>query len=213
MSEFTGGILIQAKDSPHVEQAAASIGQPYLLRDLNAHWLALFPEHMNIRQGTLWQWMCDTSHAFPMLHFEHSGNDGWEYYLMHRGGWVAHAAISYGIDFNMWIHLAEARFPNCRDVIGDIMGCHERVTERLYREVRRSQTYRDRVTAQYTSAHPETFAALGVPEAGIARLREILTPEWYHAHMLGQIIEFKQVLGIVEMEWMSYRYLTKHEKP
>lgn len=204
MSEFTDGLLFLHENHKMAEQAAHELGQPYFIKQLNDKWSALFVEKMDIND-----WLVEHSNEFPMLYFQHPSDHGWGYRVFRDGKLVARLFVKYELSFFLWLELAEARYPHVRDVIGELDGA---TSNMLYDEVNNSETYRQEVAAQYASPNVEQFLAFGISESDVSYLRKVLTPEWYHERMFEQVQEFMRVLGITDMSWMSYRYLSRREE-
>jgi hypothetical protein len=111
MSEFTAGILFLAKHTDEVQVAAQELNQRYIVRKLNEEWAALFPEDSNIRRPELTYWLRKHSHLIPFLYFQHPADHGWGYNIFKDGQEVASLYLSYELDFNMWLDLAQQRYP------------------------------------------------------------------------------------------------------
>jgi hypothetical protein len=206
MSEFTDGILFLAKHTDVVQVAAQELNQPYIVRKLNEKWASLFPEDSNIVKPELANWLHKHSYTVPFLYFQHAEDHGWGYNIFKNGQEVASLDINYELDFHIWLDLAEQRYPGI-DVIGSL---DDAIAEALRREVANSEAYIRAVQDQFKHKNLIQLASFDIPKQSITDLDILITPERYLSdYGFDQVEEFKETIGITEMSWLSYRYLSR----
>lgn len=97
--------------------------------------------------------------------------------------------------------------------------------ETLHGEVRESEAYKDAVRAFYDNANIAAFSAFHIPPETLQELAHVVSFDWVAASLDGtptpfyersqdlyhQVDEFKRLLGISEMLWLSYRYIQSDE--
>ena len=110
----------------------------------------------------------------------------------------------------MWMELAEQRFPGI-DIVQ-----HETEPEitAIRDEVLNSRAYLEAAAEQFNYLNLQQFKLFGTSPNAIAELEKVLTVENYlnPQYLIRQVEEFKRLVGISEMEWVSYRYATKDEE-
>jgi hypothetical protein len=142
------------------------------------------------------------------MYFQHAEDHGWGYNIFRGGMEVASMAVSYEIEFHMWLDLAEARYPGID--VPDALNLTD-----LRDEVLSSVAYRLAVEDQYKSPGLHELSVFGISKETVEKLQQVITAEWYFdpERRHEQVEEFKRVLDIVEMEWMSYHYVTTLDIP
>lgn len=212
MSEFTDGLLIRKSHAFFTQVALTDLTHPYIYKVLNAHWIVITFEDANPQHEPVHSWILRHSQQFPMLWFDHAEDHGWGYKLFHHREEKASLNVEYAISEGMALELAETLYPGV-----DFYDFYGALTfekrDQLYAQVTASDDYRRQVAAQYAHTHPEAFAVFGLAPDSIAQLREILRPEYYGELVEGfsQLAAFQQAIGIEEMSWVSYHYLSRDD--
>jgi hypothetical protein len=87
---------------------------------------------------------------------------------------------------------------------------NDTIAENLRREVTGSEAYKSAVEDQFKHKHLHELANFGIPNQTITDLDNLITSDRYLTDLeFDQVEEFKEALGITEMSWLSYRYLSR----
>jgi hypothetical protein len=203
MSEFTEGILFLSENVSVIEPEA-HIFQPFLIQQLNDKWTGLFREYSNIFQ--LKEGLKQLSNRVPLLYFQHPADHGWGYNIFTEGQEVASVYVSYELDFQMMMDIIEARYSD--DPVPFWIE-NEEIGRQIRAEVEGPEAYHQAVARQYENRNVQAFQAFGFDETTIKSLEEVITPTYFLEKRLGQVEAFKRLIGIEEMSWMSYKYLSQ----
>jgi hypothetical protein len=162
---------------------------------------------LNIRVNPLEGWILNASKAFPILYFENATDHGWSYHIFSNGADSASLRVSYELAYFMWLEIAELRYPGI-DVHGEL---DHPTSQAIYDEVLASDAYQQRAQAQYKRVRVDRFAVFDFDSAVTEKLRALLTVDWYldFERVLRQVEEFKAILNLREMDWISYRYMAR----
>lgn len=207
MSEFTDGVLFLRKYIDKAQDALQSLGQPHRIGELNQQWAAIFVENANPKVDPLRSWMIEQSSSFPLLFFEHGEDHGWGYRIFNEGQEKASLFVDYELSYNIYIDYVEREYPG----IDPHVGLERDKARAIQESIIASDAFKQRVQSQYRNANIEQFTHFEIDEEVLQELRSILTVEWYLDSMFRQVAEFKRLLNIREMSWISYRYLTMDE--
>lgn len=213
MSEFTDGLLVLKEHAPLAQAALADLEPSHIFKDLNDKWSAMFIDSVNMQYNPddpTRSWALRHSSEFPMLYFQHAEDHGWEYRLFHHGQEKASLVVDYEISEGLAIDLAEQLYPGIDfyDFGGDL-SFEKR--EALYKQVTDSDDYIQRVAAQYANLHLDEFVVFGLSNDDIDQLNQILSTEQYETSTdnVSQVEAFQNILGINEISWMSFDYLSR----
>jgi hypothetical protein len=207
MSEFTDGLLILKTHLLSAQLSLTDLQHPYIVKNLNERWSVVVFESANPEDEPVHAWILKTSHDMPLLYFQHGEDHGWGYKIYAAGDQKASFDVDYGIAEWMTQELAEKHHPGV-DMYGDLSA---EAIEGFYAQVHASDDYSQRIAAQYAAPGLEHFALFGLSPEAITELRDILRPQRYEGRVEGfsQVEAFQKVLGIEEMSWMSYHYLSR----
>lgn len=148
-------------------------------------------------------WALRHSANFPMLYFQHAEDHGWSYNLFHNGQEKASVNATYGLSYYLWREIAERLYPD----VDPPVELDSAISQQIEQQVLTSEQYQHELKAQYTNVHLENFAVFGLTSDEIAQLENIM-PSNSEAS-IEQVVAFQRILGIKEMSWMSYDYLTR----
>jgi hypothetical protein len=206
MSEFNDGLLVLKSDTALVQAALTNLEHRYIFKNLNEKWSVIMLEQPD---DAARPWVEHYSHDFPLLYFYDAEDHGWGYIIFHEGDEKASLEVGYELSYKYWRQIADILYPEgANDGHGDL---DIRVSHRIHRLIERSDAYRQEIKDQYTSPKLEAFDVFGVSLDEIDELREIVRPRWYRKRINGlqQVDAFKRVLGIQDMNWMSYHHLSR----
>lgn len=207
MSEFTNCILFLKHDIEKVKSASASLTQPFFIRELNEKWGAIFIKG-DVLNSEHFEWLKETSTRCALLCFQSAEDHGWGYQLFKDGVMTARVDVSYELEFNMALDLGEQRFPAYADnIVEELVVERPEIFGKLMDEVKTSTQYCEALAQQYSYKNLQAFAVFGISDEVIAELDKIVSVEQYEA-LHEPVMQFKKLLGIPEMEWKTYRYLS-----
>ena len=84
------------------------------------------------------------------------------------------------------------------------------IWEDTLQEVLNSVEFQSRVIKQYAQANVHELETFEVTPEPLNELKTLLNAEWYlknNPERFSQVGEFKRILGIQEVRWVSYDYL------
>jgi hypothetical protein len=211
MSEFTDGLLVLKEHAPLVQAALADLEKPHIFQDLNEKWSVILVEHQLEDDDSVYSWALRHSADFPMLYFE-NGESVWSYIIFHVGQEKASVEVKNYIDHSFYKQIAQILYPRVRDIHSDL---DKNVSKTIYRLVRGSDGYKKELRDQYSHANVNEFAVFGVSAENIEGLREYIRVKWCRKPIrdsLWQVDIFKELIGIDEMTWKSYRYAMRDKE-
>ena len=207
MSDYTWGVLFLKPNLRPVEQQIQGFVLPFIVRELNDKWGALFVEGDKYEYPPVSPKILEISREIPLLFFQHPEDHGWGYALCNGGAVIALLWVAYDLGWNMTLELAQQRYPEVEDYFGGEFYPWQELMD----EVLASDAYRNECIQQYSYLNLKELQIFGLSAADIKMLEEAISPDtcfnWESLHAQSQV--FKEVLGIKEMSWMSYRYLMK----
>jgi hypothetical protein len=206
MSEFTAGVLFPKPSLERVEQHMQDFALPFIVRPLNDQWGALFIEGDNYEYPPVQPKLAEISRDVPLLYFENPEDSGWGFAVYTNGAQVASLSVSYDLDWNMTLDLAEQRYPNEDYYVEEFGDTWQQLNE----EILSSQTYHDMIVQQYANLNLATLQIFGLDTTAIKTIADATVPDTYFdmEKVFAQSEIFKEALGIQEMSWMSYHYVT-----
>jgi len=206
MSEFTAGVLFLKPSLERVEKAMQGFSLPFIVRPLNNQWGALFIEGDNYEYPPIQPKLVEISRDVPLLYFENPEDSGWGYAVYTNGTQAASLSVSYDLDWNMTLDLAEQRYPN-EDYYVEEFG---ETWQELTNEVLASSDYRDEVAQQFRNRNLPVLQIFGIDTNAVNALEKAISVETAldPELLFTQAEFFIEALNITEMSWMSYHYLT-----
>lgn len=179
MSQFTAGTLFLNRDREAILTALAETSLPHMVKELNQAWSVFLTPDE-------WHFLPDTqaavrhiSETAPLLHFSNAEDHGWSFRLLHGGR--ERAAFS---EHHPWDPL--------RDLLVGEDEPHSLPTPPSAEEL---------IYFRLLDLPPETVDHLAALLAG--------APDCIDQSPGGRVEAFKRLLGIADMEWISYRYLSR----
>lgn len=209
MSEFTDGVLVLRSAVSPLYPSLADLPHPYIVKHLNERWSVITFEDSNPTHEPVQSWLLGASRHTPLLAFHNAEDHGWGYSLFHGGEAKATLDVNYHIAEGLMLELAEKTHPGV-DVYGELSFDE---IERLNAQVQASEAYKQEIANQYTHPGAEHFAVFGLSADEIAQLRDLLQASRYEGREDGyqQVDAFQHLLGIEEMSWISYHYLSQDQ--
>jgi hypothetical protein len=167
-------------------------GSTYKLMQLNDHWsVALAPDFESLSEASV---------AAPILYFQHAGDHGWAYAIDYQGETLAEMEISFEASFYLAVEQWEQAYPD-KDPYDDETGAFAQMVE----SAEASDAYREIQTQEVANANVEQFRLFGLDDGAITELGRLLAPDW-QGSPFDRVAQFKELLGIPEMSWVSYEY-------
>ncbi len=221
MSEFTTGILYPRKYEPKVLQALPKANQPFFHKNVNSEWNAFFLEDECIEFADTLQFLLTlSSHYVPLLWFHDAEDSGWGFRLFDGGCEVTSATISYSLDIEIADFIFGKRHPEVCHPDGLAENSELRQEyEDILEQVVRSDYYKQEVGKGVSRFRPQCFGRF-VSHKQIQQLRSL-----FDLYLLTEIDEdtggsmlydsvdlFKEILGIEEMVWVNYEYLSSDSR-
>jgi hypothetical protein len=210
MSEFTDGYVLLAADNEKLQASLKALdekGIPYILHRLNAKYLGLFIDFAGTNQFYK-NWLADCSKQFPIMYFANF-DEGWSYELYTNSQVISQISVRYTIDYIMVCELIEKELGQDG---ADYQARHNGELDTYYTRIRSSIEYKQAIEAMYSNLNLGAFKVFGLDKNEIKQLKALLRPNLYLVHENGiwkQESEFKEIIGIPEMGWKSYRYLKR----
>jgi hypothetical protein len=211
MSEFTNGYVLLASDKDKLEthfEALSLMKKDYIPQPLNTKYLGLFIDVSTILDElALHIWAMNCSNQFPIMYFDNAEDHGWTYKLYSEGQLGSQITVNYGLEDEMVFKLLEKELGH-HDV-GEYYAHND--MDAYYEKVHASRAYKQAIKAMYSNLNLSAFRVFGIDSEKIQQLKSILTSTSYHVfeERKRQVIKFKEIIGIPEMEWISYRYLKR----
>lgn len=205
MSEFTDGLLVLTQHAALAKAALSDLEKPYIFQDLNEKWSVILFEQEFEADDSVYLWGLHHSADFPLLYFE-NGESVWSYIVFHVGQEKASIEVKNYTDYSFYKQIAQLLYPKARDIHTDL---GKDVSQKIYRLVRESDGYKKELRDQYSHANIDEFEVFGVSAENIEELRQYMHVKWYGKPIrdsLWQADIFKELIGIEEMSWKSYRY-------
>jgi hypothetical protein len=211
MSEFTSGYICLASDKEKLQASLKALDSkaiPYILHPVNEKYLGLFVDGLNQNTATIaGQLLIEASKQFPIMYFDNAEDHGWTYKLYVNRKIASQISLQYDLDENMVIGLLEQELePN--DGI-DFYAHND--TDAYRQKVHASIVYKLAIKLMYSKLNLGAFKVFGIDKQKIQQLKAILTSNSYHVFedRKRQVDKFKEIIGIPEMGWISYRYLKR----
>ncbi|GEM_PF-2031776 len=210
MSEFTSGNLLLKKNRNVLERKERN--KDFIIKDINEKWTALFTEDY-YDDTEIPNYILDISQQCPVCYFFNYEDHGWGYRIFFNRKELANINISYELEFYTIVEIAQEIYPREEDII-EFLCCTEEgkeVYEQIREEIVTSDIYINSIRDQFANSNADVFTLFEISEDIIDRFKIILTPE----HLLKLeskfelVEEFKKLIGIEEMEWMSFDYLVE----
>lgn len=200
MSEFSSGSLTLMKYKEMISEFST-----IRIQDLNEDWFYFVTEDTVGDENTP-DYVYKISKRIPVIYFYNFEDHGWGYSIVSEGQEVANVHVSYWIEDNLMMKLAEERYPDA-DLIEflyvDPIG--QKIAEEIVEEIQGSEAYTESIHEQFINRNLESFRLLEASDEQINRLRDILSGDYFmqleSKHELVE--EFKEVLNIQEMSWMN----------
>lgn len=162
-------------------------------------------------QGRLEHKTLDISQKCPICYFFNYEDHGWGYRIFQDRKELANMHISYELEFNAIVKIVQEKYPGEEDIIEFL--CFSEEGKGMYKQVRQeiteSKTYINSLENQFINCNVNAFKIFDISESVIDKLRTILTSEYLLKleSIFNLVEEFKESIGISEMEWMSFNYL------
>lgn len=206
MSEFTSGILYRSKDINRIAKYLLEAPCHYKTHTLNEGWNVFCLEDSFLQQESTRKFLLEITEV-PLLYFLHAGDHGWGYSIYSNKEMTCHVLLDYGLEYSLAKKTVKKRFPLKKDI-------HTFVKSEwtsAFEEVRQSSEYHQALAESLSSARPDQFKLFGLEDKLISEIKSILSISWLTEgeNLCNAVDEFKGLLGIREMEWISYNYLDK----
>lgn len=204
MSEFTSGILYKSKDTGRVADYLLEAPCPYRTSILNEGWNVFCLEDSFLQQEPTRKFLLGIAEV-PLVYFLHARDHGWGYSIYFNHELKCSVLIDYELEYSMAKRRIKKRFP----LEKDIHAITQSEWTSAYAEVRQSNEYHQALAESLSSACPDQFKLFGLDDKSISEIKSILDTSWLtEGENLYQAVDtFKGILGIREMEWVSYHYL------
>ena len=219
MSEFTSGLLFLSRAISQVKPLLPSNPDSYFLEPLNDKWTGLYLADAWLQQPATLQLVLDISQHVPLLYFQNAEDHGWGYRVFCEGREVASFYNNYMLEreIKLWMPIAKKRFAqDDESEIQFILFGSDTwdLQEIFFAEVRQTDEYRHLFEQQFRNTHTHTFALFEIAPEAITRIDRLLSMESFHteAWTTVDVEQFKEAVGIMEMEWKGYRYARKRRR-
>ncbi|WP_066499816.1 hypothetical protein [Abyssisolibacter fermentans] len=203
MSEFTSGNLILSKHKNVIDKNKI---EGIKIGELNSKWTVILTENDYLDEVP--EYIINISKETPVMIFLNFEDHGWGYKIINNKKELANIYVDYELVFTMITQKAEERYPNEDDIIEFLFSndTGKDVHENLYDEVYNSSEYKNAVEEQFKNKNVEVFELFGLDTKDINKLTELLTADTFFKgrYMRDQVENFKEILGIIEMEWVNY---------
>lgn len=210
MSEFTSGILLLNKNRKILESSEEK--REFIIKDINKKWIAFFTKD-HYEEKKIPSYIIDISQQCPICYFFNYEDHGWGYRIFFNGEELANLNISYELEFYTILDIAQEKYPHEEDIIEFL--CFTEKGKRVYDEVREeiivSDIYKNSIENQFTNSNVDIFELFDIKEDTLDRLKIIVTPEYLLKleNIFELVEEFKKLIGIEELVWMAFEYLTE----
>jgi hypothetical protein len=202
MSEYTAGILFLKPHSEQIDQGMRHFSKPYFLQVLNATWDALFIEDEWLREPSTVEMIKALSYIAPLLRFIHPRDEGWGYMIFQQGEMIADVYENRELSFVMALEIGEQRYS-----VSDEFFLDPRFPA-ILAEVEQSPEYQTAFRAQFKNRNVAAFQLFGMGPEITDKLDELLSGD-ATSDTFERTHQFKELIGITEMEWKSYHYIDR----
>lgn len=216
MSEFTVGLLFRRRWLANVEAVITTVFDEYVIEHLNSQWSSLYISDSYLRFASTIQSLCTLSQTVPLLHFDYAADHGWGYQIFWDGSKQASFYHSYSLEYEqkLFMPLAKKYFgtDDEAEIEHLLFGSHTReLHESFFARVRHTPEYRHAFEQQFLHTGVAQFALFDFAPATLNRIESILSYEHWHPNdwITPDVEQFKDVIGIKEMNWKSFRYATR----
>lgn len=203
MSEITAGILYKNKDAEKVGRYLLEAPCRYKIRILNETWSVFCLEDSFLQQEPTRKFLLGIGEV-PLLYFLHAEHHGWGYSIYFNKEIRCNVLIDYGLEYSLAKNIILQRLPREKD----IHAIARSKWTSAFEEVRQSSEYRQALAESLSSACPDNFRLFGLEDRSISEIKSILSVSWLTegGNLHEAVNKFKDILGIREMEWISYHY-------
>lgn len=203
MSEFTSGHLFLSKN---LETIKLNTQEEDIILKLNDKWCVYlyqggdyFDEESDSKASSL-------SNKCPILYFYNGEDHGWGYKIYKDDHCISELNINYGKlhDDTMEILQTNSKFKIEDLLIGEV----QKLYQEAQNQVIRSDTYRDYVEELFRLNKVDEFNLFEIKKEKIDELRIVLDSDYLLSldYIQELVQSFKELIDIVEMEWVSYNY-------
>lgn len=207
MSEFTSGILYRSKDINRVAKYLLEAPCSYKTHTLNERWNVFCLEDSFLQQASTRKFLLEITEV-PLLYFLHAGDHGWGYSIYYNKEMTCHVLLDYELEYSLAKKTVKKRFP----LKNDIHAVVKSEWTSAFEEVRQSSEYHQALAEALSSASPDHLKLFGLEDKLITEIKSILSISWLTEgkNLCNAVDKFKGLLGIREMEWISYNYLEEN---
>lgn len=204
MSEFTSGILYKSRDTDQVAKYLLEVPCQYKISTLNKGWNVFCLEDGFLQQESTRKFLLGITEV-PLLYFLHAEDHGWGYSIYFNNEMTCNVLLDYELEYSMAKKTIKKKFP----LEKDIHSIAQPEWTSAFEEVRQSSEYHQALTESLASARPDYFKLFGLEDKSISEVKSILHVSWLikGENLYQAVDKFKNILGITEMEWISYHYL------
>lgn len=207
MSEFTSGNLYQK--SSELEALLKASKADYYLRELNEKWNVFFLEDDWLKNEESIELLMRLSNTQPILHFEYAEDHGWRYIVFDQGKEIGSFVNNYDrLDALIWM-LAEEKYPDVDP--NDVLYLGSDSQER-YNALKEEAEASMSSETMFDKCNVESFSLFDSDENVMRDLKKLFSYEEYQSKNIQVDVDrFKNLLGLNDLNWMSYRYLEMDE--
>ncbi|MDO3412194.1 hypothetical protein QWJ34_20695 [Saccharibacillus sp. CPCC 101409] len=210
MSEFTWGHLILNRDLDKVEAF-----RPVKVKTLNDKWSVFFTPESRIGDDRTAE-VLKAESDIPILSFENAGDYGWGFAITRGGKVLSRFELSYMAEDQDLVELTERDYPG--EEPSELLYMSEN-SSKIYAEMlgklRAVYPLRQRIEKWLAPFSADAFREFDLSEEQVERIGRLLNADHltqvWEKEVLKIVEQFKEIVGIEEMNWISPDYEDEDE--